>query len=98
MAKLPFGLTISQMQTKWKSALDPLLGNPSLNTSILANVSLASGSNIINHGLGRNLTGWRVVRCRASATFYDTQDANSHPSLTLLLTSSAAVVIDLEVF
>jgi len=89
---------ISQMQTKWASIINPLLSNPSLQSSILSNVSLASGSNTINHLLGKPLTGWRIVRIRASATIYDTQDSNPRPELTLLLTSNNPVVVDIEVF
>ena len=96
--QLPYGLDLSQMQTKWKAILDPFLGKPSLQSSILQSISLASGSNTINHGLGRTLRGWRIIRLRASATIYDTQDSNPNPQLTLLLTASAPVVADVEVF
>lgn len=89
---------LNMLQTRWKSIIDTILGNPSLDSIILPSVSLGSGANVINHRLGRKLTGWRVARLRASATIYDTQDSNAHPELTLLLTSSAAVVCDLEVF
>lgn len=96
--QLPKGLTLPLLQTKWASILNPLLGNPSLNSVILPNVNLVNGSNTINHTLGRALMGWRLIRVRAAATIYDTQDSNPMPSLTLLLTSNAAVTVDLEVF
>ena len=96
--QLPRGLTLELMQTKWASVLNPLIANPSLNSIILNNIPLSSGANTINHRLGRKLTGWRIVRLRASATIYDTQDSNPSPNLTLLLTSSATVVADIEVF
>jgi hypothetical protein len=86
------------MQTKWGAILDPVLGNPSLQCRILSNVSLVAGSNTINHGLGKNLQGWRIVRQRSAASVYDNQDNNSKPDLTLILVSSAAVVVNLEVF
>lgn len=95
---LPKGLTLPLMQTKWAGILNPLIGNPSLATRILPNQPLINGSNVINHGLGKALTGWRIVRLRASASVFDTQDSNPKPELTLLLTSSAAVVADIEVF
>lgn len=98
MTLLPMGLDLSMMQQKWKSILDELLGNPSLDSSILKGVSLSSGANVINHKLGRKLQGWKVVRQRASATLYDTQDSNPNPQLTLFLTASGAVVVDLEIF
>ena len=88
----------SMMQTKWKSILDVLLSNPSLQNLILQNISLINGSNVINHRLGRKLLGWRIIRLRASANIYDTQDSNSTPALTLQLTSDADVSVDLEVF
>lgn len=95
---LPKGLTLELMQTKWAGIINPLLTNPSLNSVILESVSLGIGSNSINHTLGRKLTGWRLVRLRAAATIYDTQDVNPMPDLTLLLTSNAVVTVDLEVF
>lgn len=96
--ELPKGLTLPLMQTKWASILNPVIANPSANSLILPNISLISGSNVVNHSLGRKLTGWRLVRVRAAVTIYDTQDSNPMPSLTLLLTSNAPVMVDLEVF
>lgn len=96
--QLPLQSTWQLLQTKWKSILDSFVSNPSLNSNILMAQSLVEGSNTINHGLGRKLIGWRMIRVRSSATFYDTQDSNPRPQLTLLLTSSEAVVVDLEVF
>lgn len=95
---LPQQLDWNQARTRWKAILDVLLGNPSLNSQILDNVALANGTTTVNHGLGRTLTGWRVIRINGAATIYDKQDTNSMPDLTLILTSSAAVIVSLEVF
>lgn len=95
---LPQKLDLPQMQTKWATQLDPIISNPTVNNLILKNIHLSTGSNVINHKLGRVLQGWKPVRVRASATFYDTQDSNQTPQLTLVLVSSANVTIDLEVF
>lgn len=95
---LPQKLDLPQMQTKWATQLDPIISNPTVNNLILKNIRLSTGSNVINHKLGRVLQGWKPVRIRASATFYDTQDSNQTPQLTLVLVSSANVTIDLEVF
>lgn len=89
---------LSLLQTKWKSVLDVLLSRPSLDCSILSNITLVTGSNTINHELGRVLQGWRIVRLRSPAAINDTQDSNPQPRLTLMLTSSANVVADIEVF
>ena len=98
MQLLPQQLSWESARTKWKSILDVLLGNPSLNCSILQDVSLANGTTVINHRLGRKLQGWRVVRIDGAATIYDQQDSNPNPQLTLVLVSSAAVITSLEVF
>ena len=86
------------MQTNWAQQLNPVIQNPSLKSLILPSIQLVTGSNTINHLLGRKLQGWRIVRQRALASIFDTQDSNTMPSLTLQLTSSAPVVCDIEVF
>jgi hypothetical protein len=86
------------LQTKWISILNPVLALPTNDSSILTSVSLKPGSNTINHGLGRKLQGWSIVRQRASASIYDNQDNNQMPELTLVLVASAPVVVDIEVF
>ncbi len=89
---------LMMLQTKWSSQINPVINSPTNNGSILQNVTLSTGANIINHLLGRKLQGWQIIRQRASASIYDTQDTNQMPTLTLLLTSSATVVVDLYVF
>jgi hypothetical protein len=89
---------LNQLQTKWQSILNPLLGNPLTQGIILNKIVLSSGSNTINHTLGRALVGWSIIRQRASASVYDNQDSNQMPTLTLILISSADVTVDLEVF
>jgi len=91
-------VNFSQMQTVWAATLNPVLANPATNSSILKNVALASGTNNINHLLGRKLQGWRLVRQRSAASVYDNQDNNQTPTLTLILVSSAVVNCDIEVF
>lgn len=89
---------LSLMQNAWATALNPLLSQPLNSGVLLSNVSLGSGSNTINHRLGRKLSGWIITRIRAASVIYDTQDLNSQPSKTLILNSSAPVVVDLLVF
>lgn len=89
---------LSQMQTQWASQLNPVVASPIVLGHQLKNVELASGSNVVNHGLGKTLTGWFIVRQRSAATMYDTQDSNQMPQLTLNLTASAPVSIDLWVY
>lgn len=87
------------MQNAWASQLDPILRNPATQSLLLKNVTLLTGTtNTINHLLGRVLQGWKIIRQRAAASIYDTQDLNASPQLTLTLITSANVVVDLEVF
>lgn len=95
---LPQKLDLAKMQTIWASQLDPIISNPTVNNIVLKSITLTTGTNVINHKLGRVLQGWKPTRIRASATFYDLQDSNQTPQLTLILVSSANVIIDLEVF
>ena len=99
MQLLPQQLTFPQLMTKWASILNPVLSNPILASSILPNITLSAGNNVINHKLGRNLQGWKITRMRGVfAQVYDTQDSNQTPQLTLNLNASTGVIIDLEVF
>ena len=90
--------SVGLLQTSWSAAINPLLNNPINTGIILKSVKLTTGTNVINTTLGKNLTGWFIVRQRAAATVYDNQDNNKTPNLTLILISSAPTVIDLEVF
>ena len=111
MSQLSTRLTWEQAATKWSSALNPLLAQPLVQGNLLTEVKLVSGSNAINHGLGRPLQGWIIVRRRqfvvtGTPTAYDvvdTQDSNQMPQLTLQLVSSQGtstnpVELDIYVF
>lgn len=96
---------LNLLQNTWAALINPVLNRPQNKSVILTSVPLIAGTsgNIINHGLNRRLQGWRMVRIRASATFYDMQDTNKYPELTLILVSSAGtsavpIVCDIEVF
>lgn len=87
------------LQTSWAQQLDPVIRQPLTQGTLLKDVQLASGNNVVNHKLGRKLQGWIITRYRgAAASVYDTQDNNPTPALTLTLNSSASVVVDIYVF
>ena len=75
------------MQTAWASSLNPVIEMPINSGEILTKVSLVAGFNQVNHKLTRKLQGWIVIRMRASATIFDTQDANQYPDKNLFLTA-----------
>lgn len=102
MAQLPVFHTddkdLVMLQNNWTRTLNPLIANPLNQGSILKNVALTTGTNVVNHLLGQKLQGWQIVRQRAAAAIYDNQDTNQSPQLTLVLVSSANVSVDLMVF
>lgn len=90
--------TINQLQTKIDESLTPLITRLQNDSLILNQVSLITGSNNINHLLDRNLLGWSIVRQNGIANIYDNQDNNLSPGLTLILISSAPVIVNIMVF
>ena len=82
-------------QTKWKAALDPVLSSPLPQGSLIEGVSLISGTNTINHLLGRMMQGWFIVDIDSGALVYRSQPFNK---LTLTLTSSAPAHCAIWVF
>jgi hypothetical protein len=83
------------MQNAWASQLNNVLSFPISNGSILQDVPLLSGANVINHKLGRKLQGWAVVRMvGAFAQVYETTSNTK----TLTLNASAPTTISLLVF
>ncbi len=90
---------INTLQNNISDSLQPMIVKIQNDSGILTRVSLVAGStNVVSHLLGRKLLGWNVIRLRGEATVWDDQDNNLSPNLTLLLLTSADVVVDLEVF
>jgi len=90
-------MQLPQMQTKWASILNPILANLLIQGQLLTNQSLINGTTVLNHGLGRQPQGWFLVAPQAAATVF--QAANQpNSTLTLTLTSNAAVVCSIWVF
>jgi hypothetical protein len=81
--------------SKWASTLNPFIANPVNNAQIIQDVTLQSGSNILNHSLGRTLQGWFIVDIQGVASIYRSAPFNSQ---TLTLTSSAKVTCSIGVF
>ena len=91
---------VNQLQSNIEQSFLPLINNKLQNDSlILTNIELTAGqANVIDHKLGRKLTGWHVIRLRSNAIVYDDQDNNSLPGLNLILHTSANTTVDLLVF
>ncbi len=95
MPILPQGLDQTKMENQWASMIEPVLNNPLNKANLLTNVSLAVGSNVINHKLGRQMQGWFLADIQGAAQIY--RSAAMNP-LTLTLHSDAIVVVNLAVF
>lgn len=89
---------LNQVQDHLQRSLSPLLGNSALYGELINSVKLVSGANRVDHKLGRKLQGWTIVRQRAQAQVWDSQDSNLTPELNLTLSASAPVTVDLYVF
>lgn len=88
----------NRLQDHVQNSLTPLVRNPLLSGLLLKNLQLNAGTNFVNHGLGRNLQGWVLVRKRANVDVWDDQDNNVNISTTLKLETSGAITVDLYVF
>ncbi len=95
---LPLNLPPDQMQTRWKAEIDPALANPLLKGRLVMNLELSTGVNVINHLLGRKLTGWVLVGINAGVVVYDSQATNPNPQLTLQLVAPSPVTVSLWLF
>ena len=83
------------LQTRWAAILNSIIGNPSTNPTILKDVVLDTGVNVVNHRLGRLQQGWIVMDQDSAATIYRSAPFNT---LTLTLTVSAPVTVTLGIF
>ncbi len=95
---LPYFLTankeLSLLQTSWQKSLNPLLANP-ITQGFTLRAPLINGVTVVNHLLGRRMQGWLIADVDGAATIYRSAPLND---LTLTLTSSAAVNVEIYVF
>lgn len=82
-------------QTKLKADLDPVLANLLVQGSLITNVNLIAGVNVINHLLGRQQQGWILADQTAVSNIYRSAPFNDK---TLALNASAPVQVNLWVF
>jgi hypothetical protein len=85
----------SMMQTQWSQQLNKILDIPMLNGISLNQVSIVTGTNVINHRLSRKQQGWFITDIDSAVSIYRSEPFNTQ---TLTLTSSGNAVINLWVF
>lgn len=90
---------LRQMQDAIEMPIRDISKRAILDGQLLEGVALlSSADNVVNHKLGKTLTGWLVVRQNASSIIWDDQAANGRPQDYLILKCSANVTISLWVF
>ena len=88
----------NQLNGNLDSIFQSLLKRVQLDSVVLQDIPLTAGVNQIPHGLGRTLTGWKVIRLSGAAVIYDQQATNPNPQLYLILNSSIGCNVSLEVY
>lgn len=83
------------LQTKWKSAIQPMLASVLGQGIFLSNIDLIAGENVINHLLGRKQQGWIITDINAVANIYKFGAFNDK---TLTLTSDVPCNIGIWCF
>lgn len=91
--RLPYEL----LQTQWASQLNPLLANPVNSASLLTNIQLVVGTNVLNHLLGQVQQGWFLTDIQGECTYSPYRNAPFN-ALTLSLYSPSAVTVSIGVF
>lgn len=75
-----------------------LLEKDILDGRLIKNIGLSSTPVSIDHKLGREVSGWILVRNSADARVWDDQASNTLPSTSLILVASAITVVSIWVF
>ncbi len=84
---------LQRLQKNVEDAFGPIVKNVLLNGRLLE-ATLASGSNKIEHKLGRKINGYIIVKRNANVSVYNTSD----DELYLTLNSSGAASVSIWVF
>lgn len=89
----------SKFQNNVEQVLTPVLDCPLLNGNLLQNVVLESSKvNKIPHKLGREYRGFIITGQRSSAIIWDIRTNNDLKNLTIDLSCSANVTVDIWAF
>jgi hypothetical protein len=89
---------LDRLQDRLLKVLSALLRLPLLDGQLVEDLALTSGLNNLNHGLGRSLRGYLVVRASADVRLWDDDAASSAPQLFHRIQASAPATVTLWVF
>jgi len=76
--------------------LDVVSNKPIVSGRLIEGVNLSTSPTTINHGLGRNVQGYIIVKSTSGVTVYFTP--SDFPKRTLILTASADSTVSVWVF
>ena len=92
-------LATTQIQQSTANSLSQLTNNPLLSGILIEDIQLIFGENkSINHGLGRKIRGYLIVKKNNAIDVWMDPAAQSLPERLLVLTPSADAIISLYVF
>lgn len=92
-------LTINKLQDELESAISQITKKHQLDSIILTDISVTTGSaNIIPHKLGRKYSGWRVVDRTAASVIYRDTSTGQSTSKFIALNTTVNDTISLEVW
>ena len=85
-----------QLQSNVADFLLQLTYNPLLDGRLVENVAVSTTAVAVNHGLGRAIRGYILVKATAGVTLFDT--ASVTPTTTVQITASASATVSLYIF
>lgn len=74
---------------------NPLLNSPTVVKGIMLNSGVDT---IVNHGLGRAVTGWIIIDKNASGDVYQSTTTNTIPTASIILKATATVTVSILFF
>lgn len=91
------GRVVTQLQANVGEALTPLQNKPILDGIMLSKLEIVSGSNLVQHKLGRKVVGYFVISQSAASQFYDNIQTNTSAS-SFSITATSPCNVNLWVF
>ena len=95
MALLPLKLPWISASDRWATIINPVMALPPNQGTLVSNVKLIVGTNVVNHLLGKKQQGWLITDINGSAKIYRSAAFNA---LTLTLVSDTAVTVSFWMF
>ena len=96
--KVTYDDDIESVQDAIENAFRSFEDCPLLDGYMIKDVTLVAGDNIIEHKLGRELQGYMITRNSVAVDLHDEQEGNGDKDKTLMLNSSADVIVNIWVF